>query len=308
MKYLHLIRFKNLLLLVFMQLVFRFGFLRLNNVELALTNLQYFLLVLATFLIAAGGYVINTIFDQYSDFESNKKVIVERSVSENSAYNLYFGLNIFGVSIGYYLSNAIQKPSFLIFFIVIATLLYFYSSQLKQIPLVGNVVVALITACSILIIGVFDLFPATDHANKEIMRTYFSILIDYAFMAFLISLISEIIKDLEDNRGVNNKGIRTVPIVLGIRNTTYFVAFLNLIATVLILLYVNNYLMENKLYYATFYILFAIIAPLIYVLIRSLSAKIKSEFHHLNTVLKWIIFFGILSVFIISKNIIYNVK
>jgi 4-hydroxybenzoate polyprenyltransferase len=52
MKYLKLIRYQNLLILAFMQLIFRYGFLKLQNIPLALTDWQYLLLVLSTVLIA----------------------------------------------------------------------------------------------------------------------------------------------------------------------------------------------------------------------------------------------------------------
>ena len=67
MKYLKLIRYQNLLMLAFMQLVFRYLFLAQSYVDLALTDLNYILLVIATVCIAAGGYVINNIMDQDTD-------------------------------------------------------------------------------------------------------------------------------------------------------------------------------------------------------------------------------------------------
>ncbi|MES2411865.1 MAG: UbiA family prenyltransferase, partial [Bacteroidota bacterium] len=116
MKYLKLIRYQNLLLLAFMQLIFRYGFLKLQA-ALSLNDWQYGLLVLATVLIAAAGYVINDILDQETDHD-NDKAIVGKFISEKAAYNLYFTLNITGVGIGYYLASVIQKPSFAGAFII----------------------------------------------------------------------------------------------------------------------------------------------------------------------------------------------
>ena len=70
MKYLKIIRYQNLLMLAMMQLIFRYGFLELQNIPLALDGWQYILLVLATVCIAAGGYIINNIFDVGPDTES----------------------------------------------------------------------------------------------------------------------------------------------------------------------------------------------------------------------------------------------
>ena len=85
MKYLNLIRYQNLLMLAFMQLIFRYGYFKFQNIPLALADWQYGLLVLSTVLIAAGGYVINNIFDQNTDNENKpQNVIVGKTVSETS--------------------------------------------------------------------------------------------------------------------------------------------------------------------------------------------------------------------------------
>ena len=306
MKYLHLIRYKNLVLIAFMQLLFCFGFLKTQNIDLALANWQYCLLVLATLLIASGGFIIKTIFDQEADLENQKKVIIGQTISEKSAYTIYFIVNIIGVSIAFYLSQIIQRPNFVVFFILIVTILYFYATSLKQMPLIGNIAVAFIVSFSVLVIGIYQLLPATDAMNKVQMRTLFSILSDFAIIAFILNLIREIIKDLENFKGDDSIGMRTLPIVLGIKKTTILVAFLILIPIVLIVLYCNNYLMANKLYYATAYILLTIIAPLTYSLIKITTSKSKSDFSYLSTVLKIVLFFGSVSIVIISQNIIHN--
>ena len=121
MNYLKLVRYQNLLLLAFMQLIFRYGFLKLQNIPLALSHFQYGLLVLSTVLIAAAGYIINDILDQETDYENRPNtVLVGKSISEKAAYNLYFILNVTGVGIGFYLSNCIQKPSFTGAFIIVS--------------------------------------------------------------------------------------------------------------------------------------------------------------------------------------------
>ncbi len=169
-----------------MQMVFRYGFLKLQNIPLALADWQYFLLVLSTVLIAAAGYVINNIFDQDTDIANKPNaVIVGKTISETAAYNIYVALNVSGVAIGFYISNSIQKPGFAVVFILIATLLYIYATSLKQIMVIGNILVALLLSFSILIIGVFDLYPVVTPSNKQVIAVFFSIILDYAIFAFL---------------------------------------------------------------------------------------------------------------------------
>jgi 4-hydroxybenzoate polyprenyltransferase len=306
MKYLKLIRYQNLLLLAFMQLIFRYGFLKLQEIPLALNHFQYGLLVLSTVLIAAAGYIINDILDQETDYDNRPgNVVVGKSISEKTAYNLYFVLNILGVGIGFYLSNVIQKPSFTGAFIIISATLYMYATSLKQMLLIGNIIVALLLSFSVLIIGLFDLLPATYGANQEVMGTMFKMLIHYAVFAFLINLIREIVKDMEDVEGDYNQGMSTLPIAIGNSKTAKAVFALGLIATLILLWYINTFLMNYSLYYASVYALVFVVSPMIFFVVKIWNAVSKEEFSLLSKVLKWVIFFGILSILVITLNIKY---
>ncbi|MBC8882850.1 geranylgeranylglycerol-phosphate geranylgeranyltransferase [Flavobacterium piscinae] len=307
MIYLQLIRYKNLLLLALMQIIFRYGFLNQQDGYLALADWQYFLLVLSTVLLLAAGYVINDIFDQETDtINRPEKVIVGKAISESRAYNIYVGLNIIGVSIGFYLSNVIQKPSFATIFIFIVCFTLFLCHHVEKMLLLGNILVAFILGLSVLIIGVFDLYPATYDGNREKMGLLFKILTDYAVFAFVLNLIREIIKDAEDSKGDYNQGMQTLPIVFGVNRTAKIVFGLVAIAVAIVLWYTNKHLMSFDLYYAVLYVLFLVLGPLMYVLIKSWNAKSVSDFHHLSTILKWVIFFGILSIAVITYNIKIN--
>ena len=308
MKFLKLIRYQNLLLLALMQLVFRFGYLELIKIPLSLFYWQYSLLVLATVLIAAGGYVINDIFDQETD-QVNKpeKAIIGKHISESKAYTIYASLTITGVACGFVLANSVSHPNFAVLFVLIATLLYFYASSLKQIVVVGNIVVAALLAFSVIIIGIFDIVPNTFDINRAQMGLAFSILFDYAKFAFIINLVREIIKDIEDINGDNSQGIRTLPIIIGTKKTVIISFILLLIPTLYLFYYINDNLFANDLYYSIFYLLALVIAPIIFCLIKIINAKEKSDFHFISQLLKWIIFFGILSVAVITLNIKYNV-
>lgn len=294
-------------MLALMQLIFRYGFLELQNITLALADWQYMLLVLATMSIAAGGYIINNIFDVETDNHSKPEtVIVGKLISETKAYNLYISFTVIGVAIGFYLSNVIGKPSFASIFIVIAATLYFYATSLKQSLLIGNIVVALLLSFSVIIIGIFDLYPVTYAENRAFMGLLFSILLDYALFAFIINFIREIVKDLQDVEGDSNQGMNTLPIAFGIKKTSKLVFGLSLIPIILILNYINTNLFAYELIYGTIFGIIFILAPLLYFTTKIWSATQTKDFHHLSTVLKWILFFGILSIVVISLNIKFN--
>jgi 4-hydroxybenzoate polyprenyltransferase len=289
-------------MLAFMQLVFRYLFLAQSYVDLALTDFNYILLVIATVFIAAGGYVINNIMDQDTDEVAKpQNRVVGVSISETVAYNWYIGLTIVGVGIGFYLSNVIYKPTFASMFILVATLLYMYATSFKQIPVLGNVVVALMLSTSIVIIGLFDILPAIDVDNRFRMKEAFDILIHYAIFAFIINLIREIVKDMEDMDGDYQSGINSLPIAIGVQKTKIIVGVLSVISIGILAYYVNSNLFE--LDYVVYYAMILIVGPLIYFGVKLLNATTKKEYHHLSLVLKIILFFGILSVAVIVFNL-----
>jgi len=307
MDYLKLIRYQNLLMLALMQLLFRYGFLNFQSIPLALNDWQYLLLVFATVMIAAGGYVINNIMDQGTDNDNKpNQVIVGKNITEVKAYNVYFLVTVLGVGAGFYLSNVIAKPGFAAIFIVISATLYLYATSLKQMLLIGNFVVALLLAFSVIIIGVFDLLPVINPENKVVMADLFSILLDYAIFAFVINFIREIVKDLEDVNGDYNQGMNTLPIVLGIKRTSKLVLVLSLIPLVMVVLYIKNYFFSYNLYFATIYALICIVAPLIYFPVKMADAKNSKDFNHLSTVLKLVILFGLFSIAIVTYNILHH--
>ena len=289
-----------------MQLIIRYGFLKYEPIYLFLNDFQYGLLVLSTVLIAAAGYIINDIMDQETDSENKPfNMVIGKGISEAMGYNLYFVLNVTGVGIGFYLSNTIQKPTFAGIFIIIVTLLYLYATTFKRMLLIGNVIVALLLGISILIIGVYDLLPLTFENNQKEMGYYFSLLLNYSLFAFIINFIREIVKDMEDVNGDYNQGMNTLPIVLGVSRTAKVVFGLSVIGTALLLWYINH-LMNNNLYYVVIYALLFVIAPMIFFIIKIWNAKAKKDFTLLSSVLKWVIFFGILSILVINLNIKNN--
>lgn len=298
-----LIRYKNLLLLALMQLIFRFGYLEPIKIPLSLWYWQYAMLVLSTILIAAGGYVINDIMDQDTDLENHpEKVIVGKHISESKAYTIYVTLTIIGVGLGFVLANTVNHPNLGVLFVLIATLLYFYATTLKQIALLGNIVVALLLAFSVIVIGVFDIYPNTFDVNRDQMALAYAILFDYAKFAFIINLVREIIKDIEDVKGDHSQGMKTLPILLGVQKTSKIAFVLLLLPTLYLLYYLNTYLFKNNLYLGIIYTLIFVLAPLIFGLMKIWNAKEKADYRFISTLLKWIIFFGILSIAIITYN------
>ncbi|OJH13812.1 prenyltransferase [Flavobacterium psychrophilum] len=293
-------------MIALMQLIVLFGFLKMQDIPLALALWQYYLLIISTVCIAAGGYIINDIMDQDADTENKpKKVIIGKTITEALAYNLYVLFTVIGVGIGFYLSRLIMRPNFVTVFILCAALLYIYATNLKQIMILKNVIVASLLAFSIIIIDLFMIFPATDITNREQMHPVFSVLIDFATIAFILNFIREIVKDLEDTKGDKKQEIRTLPVVFGVSKTSKLVFILSFVPVLCILYYVYNYLFH--LQYATGYIFLFLIGPLLYFMIKIWFAQTKKDFYYLSNVLKMVILFGIISIAVIGINMKYYV-
>jgi 4-hydroxybenzoate polyprenyltransferase len=303
MKYLQLIRFQNLLLLALMQWVMRYLFLTQSYIDLALTDINYLLLVVSTVCIAAGGAVMQHIVNQEEDeMIQPQKRVVGNTISEAVAYNWYIVLTIIGVGLGFYLSNVIYKPSFASLFILAATLLYVKATNLNRIPLVGTIISALLVAISILVIALFDVFPATDAVNKIRMGEVFGILVDYAVFGFLLVLVFELFSTLKNKENDDRLGNATVATRLGNTKTKIIIGVITLFLIVMILYYSKVFLFELTLVLC--YLLLALVGPLLFFAIKLIGCNTIKEFKILERILYFVVLFSILSIAVI----VYNLK
>ena len=300
----NLIRWKNLIIIALAQLLIKYALLEPFGVQTHLDFLGILLLILATICIAAAGNIINDINDIETDFVNKpNKIIIGKSVSEKTAYTLFITLNLVGVGIGFYLSHLINKAPFFSIFVIISILLYIYATYLKRTLLIGNIVISILVALSILIVGVFELLPAITPQNKQIQFTFFKVIIDYAMFAFIINFLREIAKDIEDIDGDYKAGMNTLPIALGRERAKNILTLLNFIPLVIIIFYIVSTLYKQPI--AVGYFLMFVIAPLLYTTIKTFNAETKKDFHNLSNMYKLVMLFGILSL-LLYKYVILN--
>ncbi|MCT4630583.1 geranylgeranylglycerol-phosphate geranylgeranyltransferase [Winogradskyella sp.] len=296
--FLNLIRWKNLIMIALVQILIKYAlllpFFESHGVITALSPFSFSLLVIATLCIAAGGYVINDIYDIETDKVNKPEcVIVNKYISEKAALNLFIILNIIGVGLGYYLANGIDKSGYFPLFFIASSLLYIYASYFKQLVLIGNIVVSLVVALSLLLVGIFELLPVITETNKNAQIEFFKIIIDYAIFAFMINLIRELVKDIEDIDGDYKAGMQTLPIILGRERANKIAFVLSLIPLFSVVYYVITSLFKQQ--FIVGYFLIFVIAPLIYVSIKLFSAEQKSHYKHISLILKLIMLTGMLS-------------
>ena len=292
---LKLIRPANLLFIALTQILVKYALLHNFGASIMLNGFGFSLLVLANLCLAAAGYIINDIYDQEADrINKPEKLIVGKYISENTAFNWFFALNIIGVGLGFYLANMVGYPVFSGIFVFSSAVLYLYAAYLKQVPLLGNILVSCFVGGVVILVGLFELLPAINTQNKQVQSLLFSILLDYAVFAFLINLLREMVKDQQDVQGDHNTGRKTLAVILGNDRNNKLIFFVALIPLLLILHYMYTYLFHNLV--AVLYVLLLLIAPLLYVMVRIWAASGKKDYKHLSLILKIILFFGLISI------------
>jgi len=302
--FLRLIRWKNLLMIAFIQLLFKFVYFPVFSVSVSLSKFDFTVLIIATLAIAAAGYIINDIFDVQADkINKPNKVIIEKFISPKVAFNFYIILNALGILAGFYVTYRINKLSFIAIFVITALLLKLYNSNFKKKPLLGNLIISLLVSLSILIVGILDIIPAITEENAANQFYAFRVLTDYAIFAFMFMLLREIVKDIEDVKGDKILNMNTLPILLGQAKTNKIVFILSFIPLVL----VTNYSFQNfsDVPIVLAYMLIVVLLPLLYFMTKILYARSKKEYNYASNLLKVIMLLGMFSIVIVSLTIHY---
>ena len=240
-------------------------------------DFKLFLLSLSTIIIAAGGYYINDYYDIKIDLINKPDKVIVGNVFDRRTVLLWHSIfNFAGIAIGTYVSIWVGMVN-----VLAAFLLWIYSNQLKRMPLIGNLTIAFLTSLSLVVLIVY-------YRSSEYL------VFIYAFFAFGITLIREIIKDLEDMKGDSAFGSKSLPILLGMRKTKWVLYFLILIFSTSI--YYFAFRLNNHVVFGYFLLLSLPSIYLIYMLIRADTVR---HFFFLSQYCKWLMVGGILSMILI---------
>lgn len=277
-----------------MLLAIKYGLLASNEVEVALGPIGYGLLILGSMCIAAGGNIINDIEDRQIDaINRPSRPLVTGGVTEKAAYTAYIVLNCLGVGIGFYMANWLGKPGLSVVFIAVAALLYFYSTQLSNMAIVGNLSVSLLVAVAVLLPVLFDIFPAIKPQGIDLLQQKATLLILlFAAYAFYINLVRELIKDIQDVDGDHSGGRNSLPIIIG-RHRTRWVAFWMMVLVLLTTLSLV-YFMNASLQYLALYFMFGLGGLMLVICIQLYHAKKPKDLSLISNLLKALLFMGLL--------------
>jgi 4-hydroxybenzoate polyprenyltransferase len=297
-----LIRWPNLVFIAITQLLFYYCiivpvFAKDGNHALALNEYRLFLLILSSVLIAAAGYIINDYFDINIDLVNKpQQNVVDRVMGRRWAMLWHMFLSMAGIVIGFYVDYISHHFLLGISNVVCVFLLFVYSMTFKRRMLVGNVLISLLTAWVVFVLGLYVILDFVINAGampafiSRIMRLTFL----YTGFAFIISLIREVIKDMEDIEGDRRYGCRTMPIVWGINATKVFTAVW-MIVLIVSLIIVQVYVLVFGWWWSAAYVLILIVAPLGWILWKLRPAYSGSHFHYLSTLIKLVMLTGICS-------------
>ncbi len=259
---------------------------------------MFFLLVLASVLIAAAGYIINDYFDQQIDkINKPQKVIVGKIIHRRWVILWHWVLSVAGIGISFYISYKTGKWILGWANLAASLLLWFYSTTFKKRLLIGNIIIAALSAWVILVVYFFvgagfnQWYQGESFIN---FQRFFKFTTVYTGFAFVTSLIREAIKDLEDMEGDRQYLCHTMPIVWGVPASKVYVGVW-LIVCMGALGILQLYAWHSGMWVMVLFIAVFLLVPLISILRGLLKAVTAVEYHRLSTFIKLVMLAGILS-------------
>jgi geranylgeranylglycerol-phosphate geranylgeranyltransferase len=240
-------------------------------------GLNVFLAALAASLVMASGNVINDIYDIGID-KINKPLrpLPSGIITIKEAYALYFIFIVTSIFI-----SALVNEKAVVIVLISILLLFFYSKYLKRIPLVGNITVSFLTGLVFIFGGV-----AVGNPSAAIVPAIF---------AFLINLIREIVKDMEDIEGDTKAEVITFPVKFGFHNSNILI----LIISISLILY-TLYPFITQLYKIEYFVVAMVIVNpiLVYCLKLLFEDHSKKNLKKISNLLKLSMVFGLIAIYL----------
>lgn len=249
-----------------------------------LLDVNLLMLVMASAAVIAAGYIINNFYDSEKDLINRpNKSMLDKLVSQNTKLSFYFVLNFSAIIMASYVSF---NP--VLFFSAYIFAIWFYSHKLKKLPIIGNIVSALLTIAPFFAIFIY-------------YKNFDSVIFAHASFLFLIIAIRELTKDLENMKGDLALNYRTIPVVYGDKTSKKMITLLILLTSIPLYLLIYKF----EIGYMTYYFFLAIFL-LITFLIFLWKSSTKIHYVILHNILKVIIVAGIFSILLIDIDLVLN--
>lgn len=319
--FLKLIRLPNLFIIVLAQYAMRWGVIypmytflnkqlfenypdKITNphiIQFMVSDTEFLFLTIATVLIAAAGYIINDYFDVSID-RINKpfKMIIDKGIKRRSAMVFHIVISTVALCMAMIVSSKLGLFTYSLIYVAWALGLWLYSTEFKKQFLVGNILIALFVSLVPFIVGLYELQLAVEKYQVLTLPPFevnfkiiFNFILAFSGLAFIINLIREIIKDIEDIEGDKAYGCRTIPIVLGVDSAKNLVSFLAL-CTMFAIAYIQIGQYQSGAILSCLYLFFFIQIPLIAIVFFLFKAQKKSDYKIPNVLSKFVMLTGIL--------------
>lgn len=249
-----------------------------------LLDWRLFILVLASTFAIASGYIINNFYDAKKDIINRpKKSYLDRLVSQKTQLRVYFTLNFLSALLGFIISWRAA-----LFYSVYIFLIWFYSHKLKKYPIIGNLTASLLAVLPFF--GILLYF-----------KNFYHVIFAHAIFLYLIILIREMVKDLENIEGDLSNNYQTIPVKFGENFAKKIISGLLALTIFPVYFLVNVY----DVGYMDIYFYVSYILLLIFVLKLWNSAG-KIDYIKLHFLLKIILLAGVICIVLIKPTVIEN--
>jgi 4-hydroxybenzoate polyprenyltransferase len=251
-----------------------------------LLDLKLFLIVMASSLTIASGYIINNFYDSKKDLINRpRKAMLDRLVSQGTKLKVYFSINLFVAFIASFISwRAV------LFFSAYIFIIWYYSHKLKKFPFIGNLVAALLAVLPFF--GVLMYY-----------KNFYDVIFAHATFLYLLILIREFVKDLENIEGDLVVDYKTIPVLFGENAAKYTISFLTLSSIIPVYFLIDVFdVGYMDIYFYTSYLI------LIFFLLKLWKSKTKQEFVKLHFLIKLIIVAGVFCIVLIEPQVLLHGK
>ncbi|KAF2079473.1 geranylgeranylglycerol-phosphate geranylgeranyltransferase [Flavobacterium sharifuzzamanii] len=263
-----------------------------------LLDFHLFLIVFASAITIASGYIINNFYDSQKDLINRpNKSMLDRLVSQKTKLNVYFSLNFLAVLMAFIVS----WRAFL-FFSGYIFMIWFYSHKIKKYPIIGNLMSALLAVTPFFAILLY-FYNKISFEELENHMSHFVVISAHAVFLFLLLLIREMIKDLENLKGDLVTDYRTIPVLYGEKISKQIITALTFLTIVPVYVLVNIHDVGYMDIY--FYVCFGV---LLFFLIYLWQSNSKEQFLRLHNVLKFLIVSGVFCIVLINPSVLWHGK
>ena len=247
---------------------------------------KLFLIVMASSLTIASGYIINNFYDSKKDLINRpRKAMLDRLVSQGTKLKVYFSINLFVA----FLASFISWRAVL-FFSAYIFIIWYYSHKLKKFPFIGNLIAALLAVLPFF--GVLMYY-----------KNFYIVIFAHATFLYLLILIREFVKDLENIEGDLVANYKTIPVLYGEETAKYIITVLTVLSIVPVYFLINVFDVGYMDVY--FYISYLV---LIFFLLKLWKSKTKQEFLKLHFLVKLIIVAGVFCIVLIEPEVLLHGK